>query len=33
MKPAGDIEVIKAMLSKAGEKFETAKINFENGCE
>ena len=30
MKPAGDIEVIKAMLSKAAEKLKTARIDFDN---
>src|SRR3990172_11852590 len=30
MKPIGDIDVIKAMLSKAREKLETAQIDFDN---
>lgn len=30
MKPGGDINVIKMMLSKAREKLKTAQINFDN---
>src|SRR3989304_6541596 len=30
MKPIGDIDVIKAMLSKAREKLKTARIDFDN---
>ena len=30
MKPIGDIDVIKAMLSKACEKLKTAQIDFNN---
>ena len=30
MKPVGDIDVIKAMLSKAQEKLKTAQIDFDN---
>ncbi len=30
MKPIGDIDVIKAMLSKAREKLKTAQIDFNN---
>jgi restriction endonuclease S subunit len=30
MKPVGDIDVIKAILSKAHEKLKTAQIDFEN---
>ncbi|MFO0793750.1 MAG: HEPN domain-containing protein [Candidatus Brocadiaceae bacterium] len=30
MKPIGDIDIIKAMLSKAREKLKTAKIDFDN---
>ena len=30
MKPMGNIDVIKAMLSKAREKLKTARIDFDN---
>ena len=30
MKPVGDIDVIKAILSKAHEKLKTAQIDFDN---
>ncbi|MBM4064902.1 MAG: HEPN domain-containing protein [Planctomycetes bacterium] len=30
VRPIGDIDVIKAMLSKAREKLKTARIDFDN---